>query len=131
VTEAWSKTVGVVSGLIKVPSSVGVHSVDDALHASIFSCLVQAPDRQCRLGRFRAYRGRLLCRSFVPNLNLLLMDAMRNILERSRSSYVTALFADRALFFALPKGATFEDLAERLVLLDGRAPSAVTVKLDA
>ena len=58
-------------------------------------------------------------------------DAMQNILEPVHSSHVTALFADRALSFALPNGATFEYLAERLALLDGRVPSTVTVKLDA
>jgi hypothetical protein len=56
---------------------------------------------------------------------------MQNILEPGRSSHVTALFADRALSFTLPKGATFEFLAKRLALLDGRVPSTVTVKLDA
>jgi hypothetical protein len=55
---------------------------------------------------------------------------MRNILEPSRSSQVTALFADRALCFVLPRGATLGDLAERLARLDRRAPSTVTVKLD-
>jgi hypothetical protein len=43
---------------------------------------------------------------------------------------VTALFADRTLSFALPKGATFEALAARLADLDGRKPSTVTVRLD-
>ena len=55
---------------------------------------------------------------------------MQNILEPARSSHVTVFFADRALTFALPKDATFEYLAERLALLDGRVPSTVTVKLD-
>ena len=51
------------------------------------------------------------------------------ILEPSQSSQVTALFADRALSFALPRGATLQDLAERLGCLDGRQPATVTVKL--
>ena len=54
---------------------------------------------------------------------------MQQTLQAPRSSQVTALFADRALSFALPKGATLQDLAERLVRLDGRRPATVTVKL--
>ena len=55
---------------------------------------------------------------------------MQNTLEHSRPSHVTALFSDGALSFSLPKGATLEDLAQRLVRLDGRGPSKITVKLD-
>jgi len=55
---------------------------------------------------------------------------MQNIHAHSRSSHVTALFADRALSFALPKGATLEDLAKQLARLDGRKPATITVKLD-
>jgi hypothetical protein len=55
---------------------------------------------------------------------------MRNLHEHSQSSYVTALFADRALSFALPKGATLEDLADRLTQLGKGEPLTVTVKLD-
>jgi hypothetical protein len=54
---------------------------------------------------------------------------MRNIHAPSRSSQVTALFADRALSFALPKGATLQDLAERLGRLDGRHPTTIVVRL--
>jgi hypothetical protein len=56
---------------------------------------------------------------------------MRNILANSRSSVVTALFIDHTLSFALPKGATFADLAARLALRNGHKPSTVTVRLDA
>ena len=55
---------------------------------------------------------------------------MRNIQPASPSSNVSALFADRALSFGLPKGATLADLAERLVRLDAGTPLAITVKLD-
>jgi hypothetical protein len=55
---------------------------------------------------------------------------MRNILQASPPSKVTALFADHALSFALPKGATLEDLADRLARLGGGAPLTITVKLD-
>lgn len=51
-------------------------------------------------------------------------------LEQSR---VTAVFEDRALSFILAKGATLEELADRLADLgqrqDGR-PIAITVKFD-
>jgi hypothetical protein len=49
--------------------------------------------------------------------------------ENSQSSHVTALFADRALSFALQNGATLEDLACRLTFLDEREPLAVIVCL--
>jgi hypothetical protein len=52
---------------------------------------------------------------------------MQRLYEDSQSSYVTALFADRALSFALQKGATLGDLVYRLTFLDGREPLAVTV----
>jgi|SRR5271166_767039 len=55
---------------------------------------------------------------------------MRNLHEHSTLSYVTALFADRTLSFALPRGATLQDLAERLTLLGKGEPLTVTVKLD-
>jgi hypothetical protein len=87
------------------------------------------------LGRFRAYRRRplrsnlvLLCWTpfRIPERG----EAMQHVHEHSPSSYnVTALFADRALSFALAKGATFEDLANRLTFLSGRAPLAVIVNL--
>jgi hypothetical protein len=54
---------------------------------------------------------------------------MRNTLADPQPSHVTALFDDRMLSFALPKGATLGDLAGRLALLDGRQPSTVTVTL--
>jgi hypothetical protein len=54
---------------------------------------------------------------------------MRHLQDDSQSSHVTALFADRALCFALQKGATLEDLAYRLTFLDGREPLAVIVNL--
>jgi hypothetical protein len=54
---------------------------------------------------------------------------MQHLHQHSQSSHVTALFADRALSFALPKGATFEDLVDRLVFLGGREPLAVIVSL--
>ena len=56
---------------------------------------------------------------------------MQNAAQTPRSSQVTALFADRALTFALPKGATLQVLAERLGRLDGRRLTTVTVRLDA
>jgi hypothetical protein len=55
---------------------------------------------------------------------------MRNLHEHSQSSYVTAVFADRALSFALPMGATLEDLADRLIHLGKGEPVTVTVKLE-
>jgi hypothetical protein len=55
---------------------------------------------------------------------------MQYLHKNSHSSHVTALFADRALSFALPKGATFQDLVDRLIFLDGREPVAVIVYLD-
>jgi hypothetical protein len=55
---------------------------------------------------------------------------LRNILENAQSSEVTALFADDARSFALPKGATLENLADRLALLERREPLMVTVRLD-
>jgi hypothetical protein len=51
---------------------------------------------------------------------------MQTSVETSRLSHVTALFADRALSFALPHGATLKDLAERF---DGLKPSTITIKL--
>jgi hypothetical protein len=59
----------------------------------------------------------------VPQVGAALLDrylsfwrreAMQHLQEDSQSSHVTALFADRALSFALQKGATFEDLVCRL-----------------
>jgi hypothetical protein len=55
---------------------------------------------------------------------------MQNLREHSQSSHVTALFADRALSFALPKGATLEDWADRLTHLGKREPLTITVKLE-
>jgi len=55
---------------------------------------------------------------------------LRNVLGNSQSSQVTALFADHAVSFTLPKGATFENLADRFALLDRREPLMVTVRLD-
>jgi hypothetical protein len=49
---------------------------------------------------------------------------MQHLYEHSQSTHVRALFADRALSFALPKGATFEDLVNRLTFLGGREPLA-------
>jgi len=48
-----------------------------------------------------------------------------------RQSRVTAVFEDRALSFILAKGATLEDLSDRLADLDRRhnaRPVAITVK---
>jgi hypothetical protein len=56
-------------------------------------------------------------------------NPMRHLHARSQSNHVTALFADRALSFELPKGATFEDLVDRLTFLGGREPLAVIVGL--
>jgi len=55
---------------------------------------------------------------------------MQSAIQVPRCNQVTALFADRALSFALPKGATLQDLAERLGRLDGRRLATVTVRLD-
>jgi hypothetical protein len=55
---------------------------------------------------------------------------MRSIHEEPHSSCVTALFADRALSFVLPKGATLEDLAGRLASLRVGTPVAINVRLD-
>lgn len=53
--------------------------------------------------------------------------------HRLEQSRVTAVFEDRALSFILAKGATLEQLSDRLVDLgrkhDGR-PVAITVKFD-
>jgi hypothetical protein len=54
---------------------------------------------------------------------------MQHLQKDSQSSHVTALFADRALCFALQHGATLEDLVYRLTFLDGREPIAVIVNL--
>ena len=54
---------------------------------------------------------------------------MQDLNENSLSNRVTALFNDRALSFALPKGATFEDLVDRLSFLGGCDPVAVIVNL--
>lgn len=54
---------------------------------------------------------------------------MQYLEEDPQSSHVTALFADRALYFALQKGGTLEDLVFRLIFLDGREPLAIIVKL--
>lgn len=51
----------------------------------------------------------------------------------SRPSRVTAVFDDRALSFILAKGATLEELSDRLADLGQRhngRPVAVTVKFD-
>jgi hypothetical protein len=55
---------------------------------------------------------------------------VRSIHEEPNPSCVTALFADRALFFVLPKGATLEDLAGRLASLHVGTPIAINVRLD-
>ena len=55
---------------------------------------------------------------------------MRSIHEEPNPSCVTALFADRALFFVLSKGATLEDLAGRLSSLHVGTPVAINVRLD-
>jgi hypothetical protein len=60
----------------------------------------------------------------------LLEEPVRNIHEEPHSSSVTALFADRALSFVLPKGATLEDLAGRLSSLHVGTPIAINVRLD-
>ena len=54
---------------------------------------------------------------------------MQGIHEEPHSSCVTALFADRALSFVLPRGATLEDLAGRLASLQFGAPVAINVRL--
>ena len=51
--------------------------------------------------------------------------------HRLRQSRVTAVFEDRALSFILGKGATLEELSDRLADLDRRHhgwPVAITVK---
>ena len=55
---------------------------------------------------------------------------MRSVHEEPHSNCVTALFADRALSFVLPKGATLEDLARRLASLRVGTPVAINVRLD-
>jgi hypothetical protein len=57
-------------------------------------------------------------------------EPMRSIHVEPHSSCVTALFADRALSFILPKGATLEDLVGRLAFLHDDTPVAINVKLD-
>ena len=55
----------------------------------------------------------------------------KNREHRLRPSHVTAVFDDRALSFILAKGATLEELSERLADLGqrhSRRPVAVTVK---
>jgi hypothetical protein len=57
---------------------------------------------------------------------------MESIESAGISNEVTALFAARAVSFALSPGATFADLAERLDSLGGRhpgTPKAVYLKL--
>ncbi len=52
--------------------------------------------------------------------------------DQSRPSHARVVFADRALSFMLPKGTTFEDLADRLRDLQERhhgKPVAIEVKL--
>lgn len=56
---------------------------------------------------------------------------MLHIRDEPSSSRVVALFADHARSFALPKGATLGDLADRLSHLDRDTPLAINVKLDA
>jgi hypothetical protein len=54
---------------------------------------------------------------------------LRNIPEhRLRQNRVTAVFEDSALSFILAKGATLEDLSDRLGNLDGM-PIAIIVKI--
>jgi hypothetical protein len=55
---------------------------------------------------------------------------VRSIHEEPNPSCVTAIFADRALFFVLPKGATLEDLAGHLTSLRVDTPVAINVRLD-
>ena len=55
---------------------------------------------------------------------------MQSIHEKPHSSCVTALFADRALSFILPKGPMLEDLVGRLAFLHDDTPVAINVKLD-
>jgi hypothetical protein len=55
---------------------------------------------------------------------------MQHVHKQTQWSHVTVLFADRALSFALSKGATFEDLVDRLTLFGGREPLAVIVNLE-
>jgi hypothetical protein len=68
----------------------------------------------------------------VRNLDLISRpeQTMQATTEHSRASQVTALFADGALSFDLPKGATLGDLAERLAYLRGHRLSTVTIKLN-
>jgi hypothetical protein len=54
---------------------------------------------------------------------------VRSIHEEPHSSSVTALFADRALSFGLPKGATLEDLAGRLASRRLGTPVAINIRL--
>jgi hypothetical protein len=57
-------------------------------------------------------------------------EPVRNLHQQPYSSCVTALFADRALSFVLPKGATLEDLAGRLASLHVGTPVSINVRLD-
>ena len=54
---------------------------------------------------------------------------MRSTHEEPHSSCVTAFFADCALSFVLPKGATLEALAGRLASLRVGTPFAIKVRL--
>ena len=54
---------------------------------------------------------------------------MQSIHEEPHPSCVTALFADRALSFVLPKGATLEDLAGHLASLQFGTPVAINIRL--
>ena len=52
--------------------------------------------------------------------------------DKSRPSHARVVFADRALSFMLPKGTTFEDLADRCAICSERhhgKPVAIEVKL--
>ena len=53
---------------------------------------------------------------------------MQKIQEEPHPSCVTALFADRALSFVLPKNASLEDLAGRLASPQFGTPVAINVR---
>jgi hypothetical protein len=57
-------------------------------------------------------------------------NPVRNIHEEPHSSCVTSLFADRALSFVLPDGATLEDLTRRLAYLNVGRPVAINLRLN-
>ena len=58
----------------------------------------------------------------------MLEEPVQRVHEEPHPSCVTALFADRALSFVLPKNATLEDLAGRLASSRFGTPVAINVR---